>query len=167
VQHGTNAHVDEAMGGAGIEADRRGAGARMLHAKARATARAWRHAAERRHFLRRETVLSERGRDLRFLGPAIGILGEMLQRAATAGAEMRANRCRTLARRQYLDELAGASLAALGAKPRAHAIAGRGQGNIDRTAGVAGDAVAAPADAVDDQCHLRRALLPHGGVRRA
>ncbi len=139
---GTNAHVDEAMGGAGIEADRRGAGGRggWCTPRRAQAARAWRHAAERRHFLRRETVLSERGRHLRFLGPAIGVVGEMLQRAAAAGAEVRANRRRTPARRQYLDEFAGAPLAALvDAKPRgARVIAGRGQRNIDRTAGVGG-----------------------------
>ena len=171
MQHGADAHVDHAMAGARIEADeRRGLGrARALDREARAPARARCDLQQRRHHRGIEPMLAQRRGNLLLFRSCIGVRREMLQRAAAACAEMRADRRRALALAQQRDELGRLALAARGTEPGAHAIARGGEGQIDGAPVVACDAVAARADAVDDEGHLLRlhARLAHGGVRRA
>src|SRR5690348_3498829 len=92
----------------------------------------------------------------------------MLQRAAAAVPEMPARRRHPRALLQHLDELGRPAFAALLAERCAHAVARRGERHIDLLPAALGDAVAARADAADDEDRLlRRSALPSHALLRA
>ncbi|MCH6587669.1 MAG: helix-turn-helix domain-containing protein, partial [Proteobacteria bacterium] len=97
----------------------------------------------------------------------VGLVGQVLQGAAAANAEMGTGRLGPA--RTLFEELQHLALEAAGARPgqaQAHPVAGHGEGHEDRAPVEAGEAVAARAQALDARLELPAATLarppPHG-----
>ncbi len=89
----------------------------------------------------------------------IGLRFEMLQRAAAAGAEMRAARRRPRARRQNFEHGGAAPVGTPRVEPGPHHIARRRQRQENPLAVITRDAVAANADTLDGEDGLGHALF--------
>src|SRR5690348_4407827 len=127
MQYGALPHINDLEAPPDVEAHAHRSFVRPVQSEARASTDPRRQPSQRLDDIRVEAAPREGRTHGRFLERAIGIVGEMLKRAAAASAEVSAGGRLPHAKSEDFDDSAEAALVARRAEPCANAVAGRGE----------------------------------------